>query len=363
MGGQLTNYWLLGALLLITGLLLTRLCSVRRWHRNMDVSDDVRYSEMLATLSEGSVRRSFDPYTDIDWDNPEFSITHDDPRWVLSATDPFGRHPWYQAQPLEQQTRIGMWCQANLAKASLQLESILIRGLIQYTFRLPNGSPEYRYCMHETVEECRHSMMFQEMVNRIGADVTGMPRHLRWMSPLMALAAGPMPNVFFFGVLAGEVPIDHRQRAVLREDRSLHPLVAKVVAIHVAEEARHISFAEEYLRKRIPEKPWVIRLWISIFVPVLMRLLCQSTVPSRSSFKQIGIPRSVRKDLYFAAPDSRQGLRDMFADVRMLCHEIGLMNRLALAMWRVCGINGRPSRYRGEPSTGSARSVVRSGLT
>ena len=42
-------------------------------------------------------------------------------------------------------------------------------------------------------------------------------------------------------------------------------------------------------------------------------------------------------------------LRDMFGDVRMLCHDTGLMNPLAKLMWRICRIGGEPSRYRSEP--------------
>jgi hypothetical protein len=41
-------------------------------------------------------------------------------------------------------------------------------------------------------------------------------------------------------------------------------------------------------------------------------------------------------------------LRDMFGDVRMLCHDLGLMNPLALLLWRICKVEGRPSRYRSE---------------
>ena len=190
---------------------------IRRWRRNMDVSDDQQYVDMLTTLSEGSVRRNFNPYTDIDWDSPEFAVIPNDERWILPATDPFGRHPWYQSQPRERQIEIGMWRQANVAKVGLHFESILIRGLMNYSFWVPNGSPEYRYCLHESVEECQHTMMFQEMVNRIGADVPGMPRILKWLSPFIPLSAGPLPIVFFFGVLAGEEPIDHTQKNVLRE--------------------------------------------------------------------------------------------------------------------------------------------------
>lgn len=329
---------------------MARTRMIKRWRRNMEVSDDQQYVDMLGTLSDGSVRRNFNPYTDIEWNDPMFAVTENDPRWVLPATDPLGRHPWYQAQPLEKQIAIGMWRQANVAKVGLHFESILIRGLMQYTFWVPNGSPEYRYCLHESVEECNHTMMFQEMVNRIGVDVPGMPRLLRWLSPLIPLVAGPLPIVFFFGVLAGEEPIDHTQKNVLREGKSLHPIMERVMAIHVAEEARHISFAHEYLRKRVPHMNRRRKFFLSLHVPVIMRVLCSAIVkPPRSFYKEFDIPRSVRKDLFFRSADSRQWLRDMFGDVRMLCYETGLMNRFARMMWRICKIDGRPSRYRSEP--------------
>ena len=67
---------------------MARTRMVRRWRRNMEVRDDVDYVNMLATLSEGSVRRNFNPYTDIDWDSAEFAVTDNDPRWILPTTDP-----------------------------------------------------------------------------------------------------------------------------------------------------------------------------------------------------------------------------------------------------------------------------------
>src|ERR1700733_3925737 len=92
---------------------------VRRWRRNMDVQDDTKYVQMLTTLSEGSVRRNFNPYTDIDWKLPEFAVIDNDPRWRLPVTDPLGRHPWYQAQSDERQIQIGMWRQAKGATGGL----------------------------------------------------------------------------------------------------------------------------------------------------------------------------------------------------------------------------------------------------
>jgi hypothetical protein len=324
--------------------------TIRRWRKNMDVLDDTAYVDTLTTLSEGSVRRNFNPYTDIAWDSPEFAVVPDDERWILPKTDPIGQHPWYQAQSRERQIDIGMWRQANVAKVGLHFESILIRGLMEYAFWTPNGSPEYRYCLHEAVEECNHTLMFQEMVNHIGADVPGMPRLLKWVQPLIPLVAGPLPIPFWFGILAGEEPIDHTQKNVLREGKTLHPIMERVMAIHVAEEARHISFAHEYLRKRVPDLSRGKRFWLSLYVPVVMRVLCSAIiVPPRAFWKEFDIPRSVRKEIFFKSPESRRMLRDMFGDVRMLCKDTGLMNPLAKLIWRICRIDGEPSRYRSEP--------------
>jgi hypothetical protein len=343
-------FYLLGAIFLVTLLLFTITRMIMRWRRNMDVSDDAEYCAALTTLSEASVRRNFNPYTDIDWDAAELSVRKNDPRWVLPTSDPLGGHSWYQAQPSEKQIEIGLWRQANMAKISLQLESILVRGLMHYTFWVPNGSPEYRYCVHESIEECHHAMMFQELVNRIGVNAPGMPRWLRWISPAIPLYAGPLPGTFFFGVLAGELPIHNMQKAVLRGRESSHPIIEKVMAIHVAEEARHISFADQFLAKRVPRMVRRSRFALSLYVPIVMRVLCQAiVVPTRGFFWRFDIPRSVRREAFFDAPESRQALRDMYGDVRMLCDNVGLMNPLALLLWRLCKLDGEPSRYRGEP--------------
>ena len=97
---------------------MARTRMIRRWRRNMDVLDDTVYVEKLATLSEGSVRRNFNPYQDIAWDSPEFAVVPNDERWILPDTDPLGGHPWYQAQSQERKIEIGMWRQANVAKVA-----------------------------------------------------------------------------------------------------------------------------------------------------------------------------------------------------------------------------------------------------
>lgn len=122
------------------------------------------------------------------------------------------------------------------------------------------------------------------------------------------------------------------------------------MAIHVPEEARHISFAHEYLYKRVPHLPRRKRFWLSLYVPSVMRILCSTiVVPPKAFWAEFEIPRRVRKDIFFRSPQARRLLSDTFADVRMLRHDTGLMTPVAGLVWRFCKIDGAPSRYRGQP--------------
>lgn len=313
------------------------------------------YHETLQTLSEASVTQHFDAFADIDWDHPDFAVDASDPRWALPEADVLGRHPWYQALPLEEKVRVGLYRQANVTKVGLQFEQILIAGLMNFAFNLPNGSPEFRYSTHEATEECHHTQMFQEFVNRSGQDVAGGSRLFRVVAPFLPLAAKWVPFGFFYGVLAGEEPIDHVQKTVLRAGKEMHPLLQRIMQIHVAEEARHIGFAHQYLEHQAPRLSRFDRAVLSVAVPLVMRWLCDEILkPSRKARRDMGLPRSVVKELYWGTPESRKMLRDLFGDVRMLAEDTGMMNRPARLVWRLMKIDGRPSRFRSQPASAAA---------
>ncbi|GHJ61013.1 membrane protein [Nocardioides sp. OK12] len=314
------------------------------------------YEQRLRTLSEASVHQHFDAFLDIDWDAPENTVDPEDPRWVLPSHDVMGRTEWYRSLPLEHQVRIGLYHQARITKVGLQFEQILISGLMNYAFSRPNGSAEFRYATHEATEECHHTQMFQEFVNRTGVDARGGSRFFRAMAPVLPLAARWVPFGFFFGVLAGEEPIDHVQKSVLRAGDDMHPLLRRIMQIHVAEEARHIGFAHQYLQHNAERLSRVERGVISVAVPLLMKWLCNEIlVPSRSVRRELAIPDDVAAEVYWDSPESQKFLRDLFGDVRMLADETGMRrNRVARWLWRRMDIDGRPSRFRGEPASAAA---------
>lgn len=322
-----------------------------------DRTDTQTYAERLRTLSEASVHQHFDAFVDIDWDHPDFAVDPTDERWILPEADVLGRHPWYKSLPKPEQIRIGLYRQANVTKVGLQFEQILISGLMNYAFHLPNGSPEFRYSTHEATEECHHTQMFQEFVNRSGQDVPGGTKAFKLLAPVLPLAARIVPFGFFYGVLAGEEPIDHVQKAVLRaaDEREMHPLLQRIMQIHVAEEARHIGFAHQYLEHHAPRLKRGERAVLSLAVPLIMRWLCNEIlVPSKQAKRDMGIPDDVFKEIWFDSPESQKFLRDLFGDVRMLAEQTGMMNRASRRVWRAMGIDGRPSRYRSEPASAAA---------
>lgn len=313
------------------------------------------YEEKLATLSEGSVRLSFNAFKDIPWDDPAYAVVPDDERWILPSVDPLGGHAWYQALPRERRIEIGMARMANIAKVGWQFENVLIKGVLEYLMDVPNGSPEFRYLMHEVTEETHHIQMFQELVNRTGADIPGAAGWFRVVQSVLPVFGRLLPEIFFTGVLAGEEPIDHLQKAILRSGDELHPLMVRIMQIHVAEEARHISFAHEFLARKVPTLSRPRKALLSVAYPVVMRLLCDViATPSRDFVKRYDIPREVIKDLYWDAPGSEKLLRDLFADVRTLADEAGLMNRVSRVLWKQLRIDGRPARYRSEPAPKAA---------
>ncbi len=259
----------------------------------------------------GLVHVHFDPYEDIAWDAPELAIDQDDPRWVLSPTlDPLGATAWYQALPQERQIEIGKARIMNAMKVGAAFESMLIRGLMQYVVALPNGSPEFRYCLHEMTEECNHIQMFQELVNRVGVDVPGMRRRLRLASPVIGGALAALPVSLMVSILAGEEPIDHYQKALLRDGGNLPPAVLRTMEIHIAEEARHISFAHEFVRLHVPRLSRSSRFALSLYFPLAMRIACEEIMtPPGSLARRLGIPRDVFEQAFWRSPPRARSWR------------------------------------------------------
>ncbi|MEU6797110.1 diiron oxygenase [Nonomuraea wenchangensis] len=307
------------------------------------VAGRAAYRAVIDRLSKASVDKHWEPYRDIPWDDPEYRVDPADPRWELPGVDKLGGHPWYRARTPETRAAIGLWRVATAMKIGLQFENLLKRGLLNYAYRLPNGSPEFRYVYHETIEEGHHGMMFQEFVNRTGMPIRGMPRPLSLVAQVAPLIPLISTELFFVFVLGGEDPIDHVQRKVLKDDRPHHPLEETIMRIHIAEEARHISFARHYLRNRVPRMPAYRRFMLGVAAPLILGVMARIMLaPPGAMIRHFRIPPNVVAEVYLRNPEARREIRDSVGKTRELCVELGLVNRFTRRLWRAMGIWAEP---------------------
>jgi len=298
-----------------------------------------RFTDLLRRLSHQSVVKHFDAYADVDWDDPDQVIDPHDPRWELDSGSGLARTDWYRSLPAETRARIGLHGIASNMKAGLQFENVLKRGLLEYAFRLPDGSPEFRYVYHEVIEEAQHSLMFQEFVNRAGLETPGLPWDMRLGSRRVIGLARRFPAMFFVFVLGGEDPIDHVQRTVLRSGKEIHPLLERIMRIHVTEEARHLSFARSYLRTNVPKLPAWRRRVMAMQAPVILATEASVMLrPPRHLVRTYGVPDAVLREAYGPGSQNRQDAKDSLRKVRNLLVELGLVMPAAKHLWQRLGI-------------------------
>lgn len=298
------------------------------------------YFDLIRRLSHQSVVKHFDAYADIDWDSSEFRIDHDDSRWELEPDDVLGATEWYRTQPAGIRSRIGLRMLANFMKIGVVFEYVLKRGLLDFASRLPSGSPEFRYCYHETIEEAQHSLMFQEFINRTGFKIPGLSGIERRGADFVVKYARKFPELFFVFVLAGEDPIDYVQRQSLRKNREeIHPLFRRIMQIHITEEARHMSFARHALRIRVPElkssRRWRLGLCAPLILGVMGKMMMEA---SPQIAREYNIPREVVNAAYRKNPIHGARIHEASTKLFGLCQELGLVNRWSVRLWKMMRI-------------------------
>jgi hypothetical protein len=297
------------------------------------------YPALLARLSRQSVVKHFDAYADVDWDAPEHAIDRADPRFEIPADRPLGATSWYRALPQPVRAQLGLHLIASQVKLGLEFERVLKHGLLEFASTLADDAPEFRYAYHEVIEEAQHSLMFHELVKRIGLEVPGLGWLDRWGSRRVARSGRTFPELFFLFVLGGEEPIDHAQRETLRSGHDVHPLLTRIMRIHVTEEARHICFAREYLRHHVPHLTSRRRVSLAVQVPLLLADMTRQMMhPSAHVVRTYDMPRAVVAEAFTQSAAHRAFVMASLASIRSLCAELGLVTRWTLPAWRRLGI-------------------------
>jgi len=297
------------------------------------------YTALVERLSRASVSKHFDAYEDVDWDAPEHHVDAADPRFERTTDDPLGATAWYRALPQATRARLGLHLVACQVSLGIEFENTLKVGLLQFAKEVGHEAPEFRYAYHEVIEEAQHSLMFRELVQRMALPVPRLPWIDRVGSRRVGRLGRTFPELFFLFVLGGEEPIDFAQRQTLLGGRDVHPLMRRVMQIHITEEARHIRFAREYLRRNVPALPLHKRASLALQAPFLLADMTRRMLrPPAYLVRAYDMPPDVVAEAYTRNPRHRAMVLDSLASVRALCAELGLVTHRTRPLWRGLGV-------------------------
>ncbi len=199
-------------------------------------------------LLEASAKHSHDPDTELDWDAPMEPGKWYVPERIISL---YGTPIWKRMSE-EQRIELSKHEFASMASAGVWFEIILMQLLTRHIYDLDPRSSHVTYALTEMADECRHSRMFARAVATLETPYYGPGAVTRFLGRVLKTTA-TTPGAFTATLLVEEI-LDRFQRLTF-PDPSVQPLIQGITRIHVVEEARHVRYAREELRRQMATCP------------------------------------------------------------------------------------------------------------
>jgi hypothetical protein len=282
-------------------------------------------------LLRSSLRTSYDPLVEIDWDAPLLPGAF----WIPpNRSSLYGTELW---QRLSDVDRIELTKHevANASAAGVWFETILIQMLVRQYYDQDPTSRHAQYALTEIADECRHSIMFGRLIEKLGCPVYRANRIEQALGRVLKTAArGPH---MYAAILIAEEILDSFQREIMA-DESLQPLIRMVSRVHVIEESRHIRYAREELERQVaaagPVQLGYARLVIGRAASSIAGRLINPRV-----YEAVGIPPRVGQAAARANPHFRDTLRWAARRGYEYLSELGLVSGPGRGLWRRAGLS------------------------
>ena len=285
--------------------------------------------EFAERLLKGSVKRSYAPIVDIDWDAP----LDPDKFYLPPAVVTLYGTPEWDALTREQQIELSRQELVNVLSAGIWFENILNQALLRDLMHKNPTASSTHYTLTELGDETRHMVMFGKTIAHIGG-VAVRPK-LTQRIIINALPFAFRGSVLWSAALVGEEIFDALQRQII-EDPDLQPIIQRLMRIHVTEEARHIQFARDGLRKSVPNMPRYRKVLLSNLHGAggpFYRMLF--TLPIQ--YSRAGLDGAQMRSVARANPHFRAMCVSSFASLGAFFEDVGLMGRFGRRLWRRAG--------------------------
>ena len=293
-------------------------------------SDGPSREEFSDRLLKGSVRKSYEPIVDIDWDAP---LEPD--KFYLPATlvSLYGT-PMWDEMTREQQIELSRQELANTLSAGIWFENILNQALLRTILHKDPTSNSTHYKLTELGDETRHMVMFGKAIERIGAKPVRPRLYHRMIINALPLAF-QRGSMLWVAALIGEEIFDSLQRQMM-DDPELQPMIQRLMRIHVTEEARHIQFARDGARNWVQTMPRINK-WFMANINGLggyfFRYLFSNPIP----YARAGLDARRARAAARNSPHRHEVQVAGFAPLAAFLAEVGLLGPIARHSWKRCG--------------------------
>jgi para-aminobenzoate N-oxygenase AurF len=282
--------------------------------------------EFSERLLKGSVKKSYAPIVDIDWDAP----LDPDKFFLPAKTVSLYGTPLWETMTRAQQIELSRQELVNTLSAGIWFENILNQALLRKMMHQDPTASATHYELTELGDETRHMVMFGKAIERVGAKPMRPKRYQRMI--INALPFAFQGSVLWVAALIGEEIFDSLQRQMMDDDE-LQPMVQRLMRIHVTEEARHIQFARDGLRKRAPHMRRISRIWVANLNGVgglFFRYLFTNKVP----YRRVGLDAREARRVARNSPHRHEVQIAGFAPLAAFLEEVGLMGPIARRLWK-----------------------------
>lgn len=278
-------------------------------------------------LLKGSVKKSYEPVVDIDWDAPL-----DPDKFYLPArlVSLYGT-PMWDEMTREQQIELSRQELVNTLSAGIWFENMLNQALLRTILHEDPTSRSTHYKLTELGDETRHMVMFGKAIERVGAKPVRPKLFHRMVINCLPLAF-QRGSMLWVAALIGEEIFDSLQRQMM-DDPELQPIIQRLMRIHVTEEARHIQFARDGARKRVVEMPRFNR-WFMANINGLGGYFFNYLFSNPVPYARAGLDPKRARRVARTSPHRRDVQVAGFAPLAAFLTEIGLMGSIARRGWK-----------------------------
>jgi hypothetical protein len=141
----------------------------------------------------------------------------------------------------------------------------------------------------------------------------------------------------FIGILAAEELMDYFNRSAMTK-AEIHPTVRRISQIHVIEEARHISYAKNYLTSEVPKLRGIARARVLAGAPIITAVIV-SQIVSPEVYSTLGLPVDARRQA-LESPHRRRLFKAAGAKFMGFLEEIGVITPYTRPAWRLTRLVG-----------------------